>query len=115
MAKMNFARPRERGRVPLKNIPNKAIALKADHNGKSWGGASLAVGALVLIVKVIDPFPVTLGGLKLHVLSLGKPEQVGVTVPVKPFCALIVSVPTPENPGFWMVMIFGVMPMTKSD
>lgn len=38
-------------------------------------------------------------GLKLQVAPLGRPEQAKVTVPLKPFLAVIVALIVPESPG----------------
>ena len=52
------------------------------------------VGVLPVVVTVIVvfPLPVTVAGEKLAEAPLGKPLCVGVTVPVKPFSAVMVTV-----------------------
>jgi hypothetical protein len=46
----------------------------------------------VVTVMVEVPAPVMVAGLKLAVAPAGKPETVGVTVPLKPFTAVVVTV-----------------------
>jgi hypothetical protein len=64
-------------------------------------------GAVVVTVNVVDPLPVTLPGLKLHVLSAGRPEHVKLTAPLKPFCAATVIVVLPDPPGLETVTSAG--------
>jgi len=54
---------------------------------------SAAVGAVVMMVSVVFPFAVTLVGLKLQLVSDGRPlVQAKLTMPVKPFCGVMVMV-----------------------
>jgi hypothetical protein len=46
----------------------------------------------VSTVMVVDPLPVTVVGLKLAVAPAGRPEALKLTVPVKPFTAVVVMV-----------------------
>ena len=88
---------------PPKNMAKTPRHPLAIHNGRLRGAFNPAVAAIVLMVTVMVPFPATVGGLKMQVLSVGKPEQLGVTVPENPFCAVTVSVVIPEEPGTWTV------------
>jgi hypothetical protein len=60
------------------------------------------LGAVVEIVSVVCPLPVTEGGLKLQLLRAGKPEQEDepkLTTPLKPACPVTVMTAVPELPG----------------
>ena len=50
------------------------------------------VAEVVVTVMVEVPTPVIVAGLKLAVAPAGKPITVGVTVPVNPFTAVVVTV-----------------------
>ena len=52
----------------------------------------VGVEALVLIVNVEVPLPVTELGLKLALEFAGKPRTENVTVPLKEFCSVTVTV-----------------------
>jgi hypothetical protein len=66
-------------------------------------GANM-LGAVVIIVTVVLPLPVTEAGTKLQVLSVGRSEHEKVTVPVNPFVAATVSIADPDCPGLDIVI-----------
>jgi len=83
------------------------------HSSNAFGPASRRVGwpngvitlaAVVVIVTVVLPFPVTEVGLKLQELSVGKLEHENVTVPLKPFVAFTDRDEVPEPPGLDIVI-----------
>ena len=67
-----------------------------------FGPSNIALcGAVVVMVSVVDPLPVTEAGLKLHALSLGRPEHdvvVKLMVPVYPGWPVIVNMVVPLPP-----------------
>jgi len=71
---------------------------------------------VVVTVSVVMPGPVTLAGLKLQELSLGKPVQdvaAKLMVPVYPVCPVTVRGSVPELPGLLMVRVTGGVPTDK--
>ena len=50
------------------------------------------VDGAVVTVRVEVPVPVMLAGLKLAVAPAGNPVTLGVTVPLNPFTAVVVTV-----------------------
>jgi len=76
-----------------------------------------ADGAVVLIVRVVSPLPVTDGGLKLHEALLGSPAHeaaVKFTVPVYAACPVMLMVRVPEDP--WATVRVGALELiAKSD
>jgi hypothetical protein len=67
---------------------------------------NLADGAVVEIVTVVDPLPVTAAGLKLHLASTGKPEQdrfEKLILELYPLCPVIVSMFVALPPGAFIV------------
>jgi len=52
--------------------------------------AEVVLEVVTVIVEV--PAPVMVAGLKLAVAPVGKPETLGVTVPLNPFTAVVVTV-----------------------
>ena len=74
-------------------------------------------GAVVVTVSVVEPLPVTEAGLKLHVLSCGKPAQDAaekLTVPLYPVWPVMVSVVVPLPPGLEMEIDGGTAAIEKS-
>lgn len=64
-------------------------------------------GAVVRIVSVVEPLPVSEAGLKLQVLSRGNPEHevdVKLTVPLYPDWPATVSMAVPLPPGLAIVI-----------
>ena len=70
-------------------------------------GANM-LGAVVIMVTVVLPLPVTEDGLKLQKLSVGRSEHEKVTVPAKPFVAVTERVAEPCPPGLAIVTAAGV-------
>lgn len=66
------------------------------------------LGAVVIMVRVVLPLPVTEGGTKLQVLSAGRPVHEKVTVPVNPFVAATESIAVPVCPGLDIVIVAGL-------
>lgn len=67
----------------------------------------------VLMVNVEDPDPVMVVGLNVAVAPAGSPLAPKVTVPEKPFWAVIVVVKVVPKPAV-TVWLFGLVPMEKS-
>jgi hypothetical protein len=64
-------------------------------------------GAVVRMVSVVEPLPVSEAGLKLQVLSRGNPEHeagVKLMVPLYPDCPAMVSMAVPLPPGLAIVI-----------
>jgi hypothetical protein len=51
-----------------------------------------ATPTVVLIVSVVEPEPLTVVGVKVGVAPAGRPDTPKLTVPLKPFVALVVTV-----------------------
>ncbi len=60
---------------------------------------------MLVTVSNVVPEPLTVVGLKLQVLSAGKPEQVKFTLPVKPSSAPTEKLRDPAPPGA-VILIF---------
>jgi len=97
----NLPRIRRFETEPSRRIPAK-IPPELIVHGRS--GLSLApCGAVVRIVSVVDPVPVTEVGLKLQLLSAGKPvheELLKSIVLAYPAWPVMVNVTVPEPPLF---------------
>jgi len=70
------------------------------------------VAAVVVTVMVEVPAPVMVAGLKLAVAPAGNPETVGVTVPLKPLTAVVVTVYVVLPPAT-MVCVAGLTATVK--
>ncbi len=90
---------------PSRNTPATVNPKLAVHPP---GPCNLALwAAVVVMVSVVEPLPVTDAGLKLHVLSRGKPEHDAgekLTVPLNPGWPVTVSVAVPLPPGLGIVI-----------
>jgi len=87
--------------TPSNSTPAKVSPPVAPHQlGLSCRNIA-AAGALVAIVRVVVPLPASEVGLKLQVLSDGRPEQeepLNWSAPVKPFTEVTVNFKDPEAP-----------------
>jgi hypothetical protein len=63
---------------------------------------------VLVAVNDVVPEPLTVVGLKLQVLSAGKPEQEKLTVPVKPSKAPTEKLRAPAPPGNGIVILEGL-------
>jgi len=84
--------------------------------GATFEGAFVAI-MRVVIPEVVVPLSVSEGIEKLQLLSDGNPEQaagVKLSVPLKPFMAVKVSVVEPLLPGLETMMVCGFAAMEKS-
>ena len=94
-----------------------SIPIETKHSSSAFGlalnpvgrrdGANM-LGAVVMIVRVVLPLPVTEAGMKLQVLSAGRPAHEKVTVPVNPFVAATESIAVPVCPGLDIVIVAGL-------
>lgn len=85
-----------------------SVAAPTRLSGPGAAGCRLAgataLGAVVLTVSIVTAvvaveLRVADDGLKLQVAPLGRPEQLNVTVPLKPCFAVMVALIVPESPG----------------
>jgi len=76
------------------------------------GGTEL--GAVVEMVTVVVPLPVTVGGRKLQELSDGNPAHENVVAPLKPFEPVTVSMVLAVSPGLLTLTAAGANARVKS-
>src|ERR1700722_5986243 len=79
-------RRRRHAGIPIRQIPKRGSTAIVFHPVRRFSleGRRSCPTAAVVIVKAVAPDPVTCAGLKLHVVSAGKPEQTKLpTVPLK--------------------------------
>ena len=84
--------------------PNRTTASRVSRSSRpngdgAWSGVIATFVAMVSVEVAALPFGVTVDGEKLHVLAAGNPEQVKLTVWLKPFCGVTVMVVVPDWPG----------------